>query len=94
MTVDTYPNAVWHGDGQSISPAAAQEFSLLPAQNTSGNWVKVVQRVPMRIRLDTSDKTLPPLRAGMSVEVNVDTGHARGFPDFLTGWFGGGPRGK
>jgi len=94
VTVDTYPNAVWQATVQSISPAAAQEFALLPAQNTSGNWVKVVQRVPMRIRLDTSDKTLPPLRAGMSVVVNVDTGHARGFPDFLTAWFGGGPRGK
>lgn len=94
VTVDTYPNAVWQATVQSISPAAAQEFALLPAQNTSGNWVKVVQRVPMRIRLDTSDKTLPPLRAGMSVVVNVDTGHARGFPDFLTSWFGGGPRGK
>lgn len=80
VTVDTYPNAVWHGTVQSISPAAAQEFSLLPAQNSSGNWVKVVQRVPMRIRVDTSDRTLPPLRAGMSVEVNVDTGHARGLP--------------
>jgi len=94
VTVDTYPNAVWQATVQSISPAAAQEFALLPAQNTSGNWVKVVQRVPMRIRLDTSDKTLPPLRAGMSVVVNVNTGHARGFPDFLTSWFGGGPRGK
>ncbi len=94
VTVDAYPNAVWHATVQSISPAAAQEFALLPAQNTSGNWVKVVQRVPMRIRLDTSDKTQPPLRAGMSAEVNVDTGHTRGFPDFLTGWFGGGPRGK
>ena len=94
VTVDTYPNAVWQATVQSISPAAAQEFALLPAQNTSGNWVKVVQRVPMRIRLDTSDKTLPPLRAGMSVVVNVDTGHARGFPDFLTSRFGGGPRGK
>ncbi len=94
VTVDAYPNAVWHATVQSISPAAAQEFALLPAQNTSGNWVKVVQRVPMRIRIDTSDKTLPPLRAGMSAEVNVDTGHTRGFPDFLTGWFGGGPRGR
>jgi membrane fusion protein (multidrug efflux system) len=94
VTVDAYPNAVWHATVQSISPAAAQEFALLPAQNTSGNWVKVVQRVPMRIHLDTSDKTLPPLRAGMSVVVNVDTGHARGFPDFLTAWFGGGSRGK
>ncbi len=94
VTVDAYPNAVWHATVQSISPAAAQEFALLPAQNNSGNWVKVVQRVPMRIRIDTSDKTLPPLRAGMSAEVKVDTGHTRGFPDFLTGWFGGGPRGK
>jgi membrane fusion protein, multidrug efflux system len=80
VTVDTYPDAIWHGTVQSISPAAAQEFSLLPAQNTSGNWVKVVQRVPMRVRVDTSDQKLPPLRAGMSVEVNVDTGHARGLP--------------
>jgi membrane fusion protein (multidrug efflux system) len=61
---------------------AAQEFSLLPAQNTSGNWVKVVQRVPMRIRVDASDKKKPPLRAGMSAIVDVDTGHARGFPHF------------
>jgi membrane fusion protein, multidrug efflux system len=88
VTVDTYPNAQWKGTVQSISPAAAQEFSLLPAQNTSGNWVKVVQRIPMRIRVDTSDRNLPPLRAGMSVEVNVDTGHARGLPHFLTAMFG------
>ena len=53
---------------------------MLPAQNTSGNWVKVVQRVPMRIRVDAGDKNNPPLRAGMSAIVNVDTGHARGFP--------------
>jgi len=46
----------------------------LPAQNTSGNWVKVVQRVPMRVKLDTSDKNLPVLRAGLSVEVEVNTG--------------------
>jgi membrane fusion protein, multidrug efflux system len=82
VTVDTYPDAVWHGTVQSISPAASQEFSMLPAQNTSGNWVKVVQRVPMRVRVDTSDPKLPPLRAGMSVEVSVDTGHARGLPHF------------
>ncbi len=80
VTVDTYPGVVWHGTVESVSPAAAQEFSLLPAQNTSGNWVKVVQRVPMRVRVDTSDATKPPLRAGMSAEVDVDTGHARGFP--------------
>jgi membrane fusion protein (multidrug efflux system) len=87
VTVDTYPNAVWHGTVESISPAAAQEFSLLPAQNTSGNWVKVVQRVPLRVRVDTSDPSLPPLRAGISVEVDVDTAHARGLPHFLTALF-------
>jgi membrane fusion protein, multidrug efflux system len=80
IVVDTYPGIEWHGTVESISPAAAQEFSLLPAQNTSGNWVKVVQRVPMRVRVDISDKTKPPLRAGMSAEIDVDTGHARGFP--------------
>jgi membrane fusion protein (multidrug efflux system) len=93
VTVDTYPDAEWHGTIESISPAAAQEFSLLPAQNTSGNWVKVVQRIPMRVRIDTSDKNLPPLRAGMSVEVDVDTAHTRGLPHFLTALFGGAQRG-
>jgi len=88
VTVDTYPDAEWHGTIESISPAAAQEFSLLPAQNTSGNWVKVVQRIPMRVRLDTSDKNRPTLRAGMSVEVDVDTGHKRGLPQFLTALIG------
>jgi membrane fusion protein (multidrug efflux system) len=87
VTVDTYPDLEWHGTVESISPAAAQEFALLPAQNTSGNWVKVVQRIPMRVRLDTSDKSRPPLRAGMSVEVDVDTGHQRGLPQFLTALF-------
>ena len=88
VTVDTYPNVQWKGAVQSISPAAAQEFSLLPAQNSSGNWVKIVQRIPMRVRVDTSDRNLPPLRAGMSVEVGVDTGHARGLPHFLSSLFG------
>jgi membrane fusion protein (multidrug efflux system) len=88
VSVDTYPDSQWSGTVESISPAAAQEFSLLPAQNTSGNWVKVVQRIPMRVRVDTSDKSLPPLRAGMSVIVNVETGHTRGVPHFLTGLFG------
>jgi membrane fusion protein, multidrug efflux system len=93
VTVDTYPDAEWHGTVASISPAAAQEFALLPAQNTSGNWVKVVQRIPMRVRVDTGDKSLPPLRAGMSVVVDVDTGHARGLPHFLTALLGGARRG-
>jgi membrane fusion protein (multidrug efflux system) len=87
VTVDTYPDTNWRGTVASISPAAADEFSLLPAENTSGNWVKVVQRIPMRVYVDTTDKNLPPLRAGMSVEVNVDTGHRRGWPHFLTALF-------
>ena len=94
VTVDTYPDTQWGGSVESVSPATAQEFSLLPAQNTSGNWVKVVQRIPMRIRVETSDKSLPPLRAGMSVEVDVDTGHVRGFPHFLTALFGHDRRGR
>ena len=88
ITVDTYPDVEWKGTVDSISPASSSSFSLLPAQNTSGNWVKVVQRIPMRIHIgDTSGK--PPLRAGMSTEVAIDTGHARGLPHFLTNLFGG-----
>jgi membrane fusion protein (multidrug efflux system) len=93
VTVDTYPDVQWHGTVASISPAAAQEFSLLPAQNTSGNWVKVVQRIAVRVHLDTKDTSLPPLRAGMSVVVNVDTGHPRGLPQFLAALFNRGQRG-
>jgi membrane fusion protein (multidrug efflux system) len=88
LAVDSYPDTQWSGSVESISPAAAQEFSLLPAQNTSGNWIKVVQRIPVRVRVDTNDKSLPPLRPGMSVEVDVDTGHSRGVPHFLTAMFG------
>ena len=74
---------MWHGVVESISPAPAQQFSLLLAQNTSGNWVKVVQRVPVRVNVDTSDKNMPPLWAGISVVVEFDTGHVRGLPSFF-----------
>jgi membrane fusion protein, multidrug efflux system len=87
VTVDTYPDLEWHGTVESVSPAAAQQFSLLPAQNTSGNWVKVVQRVPLRVRVDRGKGDPSLLRAGMSVEVSVDTGHARGLPKFVTNLF-------
>jgi membrane fusion protein (multidrug efflux system) len=89
VDVDTYPGERWAGRVDSISPASASSFSLLPAENTSGNWVKVVQRIPMRILVNNAPGK-PPLRVGMSVEVNVDTGHARGFPSFLTDLFGSG----
>jgi membrane fusion protein (multidrug efflux system) len=87
VSIDTYPDVQWHGTVESISPAGAQEFQLLPAQNTSGNWVKVVQRIPLRVRVDTSDAGMPPLRASMSVEIDVDTGHARGVPHVLSALF-------
>jgi membrane fusion protein (multidrug efflux system) len=87
VSVDTYPDVQWHGSVESISPAGAQEFQLLPAQNTSGNFVKVVQRIPLRVRIDTSDASMPPLRSSMSVEIDVDTGRARGVPHFLTALF-------
>ncbi len=80
VTVDTYPNVAWRGTVESISPASGSSFSLLPAQNTTGNWVKVVQRIPMRVRIDF-DPAKPPLRVGMSAVVEVETGHARGLPD-------------
>ena len=73
IAVDAYPGVTWHGTVDSISPAAAQEFALLPAQNASGNWVKVVQRIPLRVRIDTSDASRPTLRTGMSVEIEIDT---------------------
>jgi membrane fusion protein (multidrug efflux system) len=87
LDVDSYPGERWGGTVESISPASASSFSLLPAENTSGNWVKVVQRIPMRILVNNAPGK-PPLRVGMSVEVNVDTGHARGLPNLITGLFG------
>jgi membrane fusion protein (multidrug efflux system) len=81
--VDTYPGVEWSGTVDSISPASSSSFSLLPSENSSGNWVKVVQRIPLRVRVQNApDK--PPLRVGMSVELNIDTGHARGLPEFIT----------
>ncbi|WP_395678311.1 HlyD family secretion protein [Inquilinus sp.] len=82
VTVDTYPDVTWAGRVASLSPASGAEFSLLPPQNSSGNWVKVTQRIPVRVLVDTAGK--PQLRAGMSAEVAIDTGHARGLP-FLGG---------
>src|SRR5882724_5776339 len=83
VEVDTFPGQRWAGTVESISPASVSSFSLLPAENTSGNWVKVVQRIPMRVRVSNAPGK-PALRVGMSVEVSVDTGHARGLPSFIT----------
>ena len=75
VTVDTYPGVVFHGSVDSIGAATGSEFSLIPAQNATGNWVKVVQRVPVRIKVPANADT--PLRTGMSATVTVDTGKTR-----------------
>ena len=82
ITVDTYPGQVWSGTVESVSPASSSEFSVLPAQNSSGNWVKVVQRIPVRIGI-TRKPGAPVLRSGMSVYVSIDTGHHRSLGDLL-----------
>ena len=80
--VDTYPDRVWPAVVDSISQATGAEFALLPPQNATGNWVKVVQRIPVRIEIETAAGD-PPLRAGMSVLVKIDTGRERPLPDFV-----------
>ncbi|MEO8714490.1 MAG: HlyD family secretion protein, partial [Acetobacteraceae bacterium] len=70
ITVDAYPGITWQGTVTSIAPATDQQFSLLPAQNSSGNWVKVVQRVPVRVSLKPV-KDAPALSSGMSAEVSI-----------------------
>lgn len=73
VVIDTYPHREWHGTVQSISQATGAEFSVLPPQNATGNWVKVVQRIPVRIALDMKADD-PPLRAGMTATATIDTG--------------------
>jgi membrane fusion protein (multidrug efflux system) len=82
VTVDTYPGRHWNCGVESIAPNSGSEFSVLPAQNTSGNWVKVVQRIPVRITCDRQ-KDDPEFRAGMSVIADIDTGHTRSWRDLF-----------
>ncbi|MGA9421337.1 MAG: HlyD family secretion protein [Rhodanobacteraceae bacterium] len=74
VDVDTYPDHNWKAHVVSISPASGGQFSILPAQNATGNWVKIVQRIPVRLALDEADSDGHILRAGMSAEVEIDTG--------------------
>jgi membrane fusion protein (multidrug efflux system) len=76
IDVDTFPDVSFHGTVASISPGTGAQFAILPPQNAIGNWVKVVQRVPVRIAFD-SGQDLSLLRAGMSVTVDIDTGQRR-----------------
>lgn len=85
VVLDIYPDVTWAAEVASISPATGAEFALLPPQNASGNWVKVVQRLPVRLRLVPRDGE-PALRAGMTASVSVDTKRQRS----LSRLFGGG----
>lgn len=76
VTVDAYPNRSFHGTVTSLSPGTGAQFAILPPQNASGNWIKVVQRVPIRVTFD-ADQDLRDLRAGMSANVSIDTGRRR-----------------
>jgi membrane fusion protein (multidrug efflux system) len=74
ISIDTYPGRTWHGHVDAVSAASGAAFSVLPAENASGNWVKVTQRIPTRIIIDRK-KGDPELRSGMSAVVDIDTGH-------------------
>lgn len=82
VTIDAYPGRVWQATVTSLAPATGTEFSVLPAQNATGNWVKVVQRVPIRLAVQMPADA-PPLRTGMSATVEIDTGHRRQLADLI-----------
>jgi membrane fusion protein (multidrug efflux system) len=76
VVADAYPDEHYNAVVESISPATGAEFALLPPQNASGNWVKVVQRIPLRLRI-TDVEGRKSLRAGMTVTINIDTERKR-----------------
>jgi membrane fusion protein (multidrug efflux system) len=73
ISVDTFPGRTFRGTVAAVSPGTGAQFAILPPQNASGNWVKVVQRVPVRIEFAPTED-VRDLRAGMSVTVDIDTG--------------------
>jgi membrane fusion protein (multidrug efflux system) len=76
VRIDSYPGRVFEGKVASVSPGTGSQFSVLPPENATGNWVKVVQRLPVRVELDKADPAFP-LHGGLSATVSVDTGHQR-----------------
>jgi membrane fusion protein (multidrug efflux system) len=86
VTIDTFPGRDFKGRVCSIAPGTGSQFSILPAQNASGNWVKVVQRVPLRFCFDPTENT-EGLRAGMSANVSIDTGRTRSLGELVTAPF-------
>jgi membrane fusion protein (multidrug efflux system) len=83
LEVDAFPNHLFKGYVGSLSPGTGAQFAILPPQNATGNFVKVVQRVPVRIYFDENDKYVKKLKAGMSVYATVDTGHRRSLAGLL-----------
>ena len=86
ITVDAYPGVQWPATVDAIAPATGAEFSVLPPQNATGNWVKVVQRIPVLLDVEQPQKG-NPLRAGMTVTVSIDTERERAMPASLRAWF-------
>jgi len=77
VDVDAFPDHVFRGTIGSLSPGTGAQFAILPPQNATGNFVKVVQRVPVRIYFDSNDAMVQKLKAGMSAYTTIDTGHRR-----------------
>jgi membrane fusion protein (multidrug efflux system) len=83
LDVDAFPNHAFKGTVGSLSPGTGAQFAILPPQNATGNFVKVVQRVPVRITLDPDDRLVQKLKAGMSSYVSIDTNHRRSLAGLL-----------
>jgi membrane fusion protein (multidrug efflux system) len=83
LDVDAFPNHAFKGYIGSLSPGTGAQFAILPPQNATGNFVKVVQRVPVRIYFDKDDPFVKKLKAGMSVYATIDTGHKRSLAALL-----------
>jgi membrane fusion protein (multidrug efflux system) len=83
IDVDAFPDHVFKGTIGSLSPGTGAQFAILPPQNATGNFVKVVQRVPVRIYFDNNDKYVRKLKAGMSAYTTIDTNHRRSLAALL-----------
>jgi len=83
VEVDAFPNHLFKGTVGSLSPGTGAQFAILPPQNATGNFVKVVQRVPVRIYFDSNDQYVRKLKAGMSAYTTIDTGHRRSLAALL-----------
>ena len=84
VTIDTFPGREWKGSVCSIAPGTGAQFAILPPQNASGNWVKVVQRIPLRFCFD-KDEDIDGLRAGMSAIISIDSGRERSLSGLWSG---------